>query len=173
METGKALLRSGAKPGDQVYVSGTVGDAAAGLEILSGGGSNPALVRRFTRPAARLGLGRVLAGIATAAIDASDGVYADLGKLLAASGTGGVLEIERLPLSAELRDGYSVDEQRRFALTGGDDYELIFTLPPGAKLPATEIPVTHIGEVVEGNSLQCRLDGENVSLTDAGYRHFQ
>jgi len=171
VETGGAILRSGARPGDTVYVTGTLGDAAAGLRGLREGDPVRELLWRFTRPAARVRAGRALRGVATAAIDVSDGLLGDLGKLLLASGVGARLDVEALPISPPLAAHFGADEQRRFALSGGDDYELCFTA--SGELPDTGIvPVTAIGTVVEGAGIELRLDGEPFDYADAGYRHF-
>ena len=173
IESGKAIKRSGAQPGDHIYVTGTLGDAAAGLELISSGESHPYLATRFLRPNARVDFGQALVGAASAAIDVSDGLFADLGKLLAASNVGGVLDLEALPLSKELRESFDVETQRRFALSGGDDYELCFTVGPDSILPATDTAATRIGTVVAGEQLTCHLDGALVPYEDSGYLHFQ
>jgi thiamine-monophosphate kinase len=170
---GEALLRSGARVGDHIYVTGTVGAAAAGLELLSSGTPDRELSARFLRPNARLACGQALRGVATAAIDLSDGLFADLTKLLDASGVGGVLELERLPLSSALRARFELDACRQFGLAGGDDYELCFTAGTAAEPDAAGCPVTRIGTVTDGKQLVCKLDGELVPFADSGYRHFQ
>jgi thiamine-monophosphate kinase len=170
---GQAILRSGAMPGDGIFVSGTVGDAAAGLELIAAGKPEAFLASRFLQPQARVELGQALSGLATAAIDISDGLYADLGKLLAASNAGAVIELADLPLSAALQKRFDGEAQRRFALSGGDDYELCFTLPAECAMPANATPITRIGEVVAGTGIECHLQGALVAFDDSGYRHFQ
>lgn len=166
----EALLRSGAQVGDGIYVSGFVGDAAAGLSLIQRGDSVPYLSQRFLRPTPRILLGQELVGRASAAIDVSDGLLGDLGKLLLASGKGGEIDVERLPLSAALREKFSAAEQREFALTGGDDYELCFTARP------TDVQhiegITRIGTVTESRDLVCRHEGDIVEVDASGYRHF-
>jgi thiamine-monophosphate kinase len=182
VKRGQALTRSGAKKGDSIYVSGYPGDAAAGLSILQSAGPgnrmwarNDYLVRRFANPDIRLKLGRAIAVTASAAIDVSDGLYADLDKLLCASGVSGDIDVDRIPLSAELLQTVSRDEALEFALGGGDDYELCFTsgdksvVEMGASLG---IPVTKIGKVRKGSGLRCTKDGEPFPFDSAGYRHF-
>lgn len=170
---GKAIKRSGAQVGDHIYVTGYVGDAAAGLELILAGTADPYLSARFLRPDARLQYGQALLDVASAAIDVSDGLLGDLGKLLAASGVGGELQLERLPMSEALCAVFSLDERRRFALSGGDDYELCFT-SAASELPAgLGFPVTRIGTVTTDTQLNCLLDGELVPFKDSGYRHFQ
>jgi thiamine-monophosphate kinase len=170
VDEGGALLRSGAQPGDTVFVTGTVGDAAAGLELLHEGVVDGELVRRFLRPTARIATGLRLGGNAHAAIDLSDGLVADLKKLLDASGVGAVLEIEKVPLSDALRSCFDIDSARQFALTGGDDYELCFAAPADAVADIDGI--TAIGRVTAGRDLVCRHDGEIVEVDVSGYRHF-
>jgi len=170
IEPGGALLRSRARVGDAIFVTGTVGDAAAGLELLQRGDSDQVLAQRFLRPTPRVALGRQLVGKANAAIDISDGLVGDLQKLLVASGVGGVLEIDAVPISDALQARFSTEEQECFALTGGDDYELCFTANPvevaGIK------GITRIGTVTTETGLVCRRDGEIVDIADSGYRHF-
>ena len=171
IEPGRALRRDGARPGDTIYVSGTLGDAAAGLAGLIDGTPVRDLVYRFTRPAARVGLGQALVGYASAAIDVSDGLFGDLSKLLRASGVGGEIRLEDLPLSAALVQSFPPAEQRRLALQGGDDYELCFTA--SGPLPDTGIvPVTAIGTVTAAGGVVCRDRGRIVPVADDAYLHF-
>ena len=166
-----ALLRSGARVGDRIFVTGTLGDAAAGLQLINRGESNDFLLRRFWRPTARVHTGMRLAGHATAAIDVSDGLLGDLKKLLEASNVGALIDIERVPLSTAIRSRFDVNEQRHLALTGGDDYELCFTAGDAA-LP-DDLAATAIGIITASGELQCRCDGAIVDFDDSGYRHFQ
>lgn len=172
IEPGRALLRSGAKPGDTVYVTGTVGDAAAGLHGLLSGEPVRELVIRFARPSARVRYGQALVGTATAAIDVSDGLHGDLSKLLAASGVGAEIDLSKLPLSDALIANFTPERQRSFALGGGDDYELCFTAATQLPDPGV-MPVAAIGTITAATDLVCRLDGQTVSFDDSGYRHFQ
>ena len=173
IESGAAILRSGANPGDTIFVTGTVGDAAAGLELLRECRSNPDLSSRFLRPTARVEFGQSLAGIATAAIDISDGLFADLQKLLSASGYGGEIDLNKLPVSAALRSSFDAAAVRRFALSGGDDYELCFTAHPADLPDQGDLPVTAIGRVTASKDLICLDDGTVVDFNDTGYLHFQ
>lgn len=170
---GMAIPRSGAKPGDAIFLTGTVGDAAAGLETLTSGPADSFLATRFLRPDPRVEFGQSLSGIASAAIDVSDGLFADLDKMLTASGVGGVLDVDALPLSPELQAQFDETAQRRFALSGGDDYELCFTASSEADFSASTTPVSRIGAVVAGDSLDCWEDGQLVPFSDSGYRHFE
>jgi thiamine-monophosphate kinase len=112
-----------------------------------------------------------LSGRATAAIDVSDGLLGDLKKLLEASGVGAVIDFEKVPLSAAMRSRFDVAEQQRLALTGGDDYELCFTIGD-APLP-DDLECTAIGTITAARELQCRRAGAIVEIDDSGYRHFQ
>ncbi len=150
----KALTRGGARPGDHVFVTGSLGDAGAGLAIAQGrwefaGPPADSLLARLHRPTPRVGAGLALRGLATAAIDISDGLAQDLGHMLTASGVGAVLDIDRLPLSdALLASG--IDRPWRLAVSAGDDYELCFTAPADAGLSvsdALDCPVTRIGRI--------------------------
>ncbi len=170
---GTALYRSGAKAGDTIYVTGTLGDAAAGLGRFAEGESRDYLARRFARPTARVAAGRALAGIAHAAIDVSDGLVADLAKVLEASGAGAELDVHRLPLSQELLDAVGREQALQHAMGGGDDYELCFTVP-APLLPAGIAPeVTAIGRIVPDAGLVCRDGDSVVPFDDTGYRHFR
>jgi thiamine-monophosphate kinase len=170
VEPGKALLRSDARAGDTVYVTGTVGDAAAGLSLFDTAERSDVLVQRFLRPVARIDTGRALGGRAHGAIDISDGLVGDLRKVLDASGVGAELDVDRVPLSDALRSRFGADEALRFAMTGGDDYELCFTARPDDVAGVDGI--TAIGKIVEGSGLVCRRGGDVVEFDDRGYRHF-
>jgi len=177
---GQALRRSGARPGDEVWVSGTPGDAAAGLAALSGKLDAPPeviepLVHRFIRPEPRVSLGLVLRGVASACIDVSDGLAGDLGKLCEASGVGALLDSTRLPRSAALRGALDPESARRLILSGGDDYELLFTVPPGTDVGALErasgVSLTRIGSIVAGYGIS--LDGSDLDRElRHGFDHF-
>lgn len=178
---GQALRRSGAKPGDGIWVSGTPGDAAAGLAALSGRLDAPAelcdtLIRRFTRPEPRLSLGLVLRGTATACIDVSDGLAGDLGKLCDASKVGAEIDSTLLPRSAALRGAVDPEAGRHFVLTGGDDYELLFTLPAGRDAAELQrgagVVLTRIGTIVAGYGLE--VDGAPLGRDAVhGFDHFR
>lgn len=172
---GQALRRSGAQPGDDIYLSGTVGDARLALEALLGHITLPADVLQRTRqrlecPTPRLALGQALRGIATAAADVSDGLLGDLGHILTASGVGAELYPETLLQSAAVSDAVRQQPPElawTCALAGGDDYELVFTAPPTARAAvqvATErarIAATRIGRVAaERGVLLLGSDGQ-------------
>lgn len=173
VDPGDAIHRSGAKAGDRIYVTGTLGDAAAGLERSSTMSSDDYLVARFARPSARVATGLALAGIANAAIDLSDGLVADLSKVLEASDVGAELDIDYLPLSEALIAAVGPKQASQLALGGGDDYELCFSMPE-SKLP-TNLPgeITAIGRVTDSGHLVCMDRGAVVPFDNSGYRHFR
>jgi thiamine-monophosphate kinase len=182
VEPARALKRSGARPGDALYVSGSLGDSAAGLATLLRGGASAAsddpLVRRHLFAQPRLALGQALAGVATAGMDVSDGLLGDLHKLCAASGVAATLELDALPLSEALLTRHSPEECENFALHGGDDYELLFTLPSDSAFPgesgASGLPrLTRIGRITAGGSVRCTRGGTEVAVSGAGYDHFR
>lgn len=166
-----ALTRAGARPGDRVYVSGTPGDAAAALTVIEGrwpGGRQyrEYLLQRYYRPTARIALGRQLLSLASSAIDVSDGLLADAGHISERSGVGIHIDAARVPLSPALASVADPERALGWALGGGDDYELLFTVPADrlAEVPAG---CTCIGEVVEGVGVSC-----DAAVATAGYRHF-
>ncbi len=174
-----ALRRDGARPGDLLYVSGWPGEAAAGLEQLRAGAcpTDDPLVRRCRYAEPRVALGRALRGRASAAMDVSDGLLGDLAKLCASSGVGAVIDLERLPVSGELARRHPAGECERLVLQGGDDYELLFTLPQSAaaeleSIASTELPLHCIGRIEADRGVRCRRDGLPVSVAIAGYDHF-
>jgi thiamine-monophosphate kinase len=183
---GLALRRDGARVGDDVWVSGTLGEAAIGLALLTGGlapaldaAAAAACIRRLEAPQPRVALGTALRGVASAALDVSDGFAADLGHILQRSGVGARIEYERLPLSPGLRAFASHDTVRAAVVSGGDDYELCFTAPASAAAAvegagaATGVPVTRVGQIVAGGGLAVvDGDGSELRLARAGYDHF-
>jgi thiamine-monophosphate kinase len=178
---GCALRRSGAAPGDALFVSGTPGDAAAGLALeqgrLTAEGDCDSLRERFLFPAPRVALGARLRGYASACIDVSDGLLADALKLARASGCGVELEAARLPLSAPLR-ALGSERARSFALTGGDDYELCFTVPVQrlerleADLPSAHWGYTRIGTIRVETGAHVRDESGVKTVAAPGYDHF-
>ncbi len=177
-EPGRELRRAGARPGDLMYLSGHPGDAAAGLAAWQSGQRDGPLVGKFRRPAARVALGQAAAGLASAAIDVSDGLAADLGHVLAASGCAAVIDVEDLPLSDALLAAVGAERALDLALGGGDDYELCIAVPAGAEAAfreaaaATATPVTAIGRFREGAGLQFKRGGRRFEPGVRGYRHF-
>jgi thiamine-monophosphate kinase len=179
---GQALRRSGARAGDQLYLSGSVGDAACGLQCLRSEVAGSAadadwLQHRFEFPTPRVALGQALRGIASACIDVSDGVYVDASRLLAASGCAATIEIERLPLSSALRRTLG-GEAWRSALSGGEDYELCFAAAPdqagalAAIAQQTGQAVTCIGTLHRGSGLALQMAGSVMQFSASGFDHF-
>lgn len=149
-----ALTRSGAQPGDHIFVTGSLGDAGAGLAIAQGrldlkGPPAEALLHRLWRPQPRIDAGLALRGVASAAIDVSDGLAQDLGHILAASGVGAELAVDALPLSDALL-ACGIEHPWRLAASAGDDYELCFTAPANAEpalADALDCPLARIGRI--------------------------
>ncbi len=190
---GGVMRREGARPGDIVYVSGTIGDGALGLLVLRGdlgpadgleGAQAEALVARYRVPRPRVDLGPRLAGLATAALDVSDGLVADLGHICERSRVDAVVRVEDVPLSEAAAAVIAArPSMLETVLGGGDDYELLFTAPAeadaavAALAAALDIPLTAIGEIVSpadgGGRVRVRdREGRDMALGRAGYRHF-
>ena len=179
----RALRRDGARPGDRIYVTGTLGDAALALwhqqgRIRLGEAHRPWLMARLQVPQPRVRAGLALAGLASSAIDISDGLAADLGHVLAASGCGARIELARLPLSAAFR-AQEVPDPWEAVLAHGDDYELCFTVPPERQadleqvLAAMDCGCTCIGEMEAEPGLRLlQADGTPLILPHAGHDHF-
>lgn len=189
---GEEIRRGGARPGDRIWVSGTIGDAFLGLKVLRGEypelapSDRAALVRRYRLPEPRCVLGPRLVGIAHAMIDVSDGLLADLGHICEVSGCAATVELSKVPFSAPaaaiLAEG---QEQPAVLLAGGDDYELLFAAPPEAAATiaalAAElaVPITEIGTIRKGGrggtgKVVRLIDdaGREIPVDVAGWRHF-
>lgn len=180
VEPGKALRRDAAREGHCIYVSGTPGDAALALQsLLSGGTLDAAILKRLHRPAPRVELGLALGGVAAAAIDISDGLLADLGHILRASGCGATLWPDKLPQSDALRS-LPAAEALACQFSGGDDYELLFTVPPQQRdafvgsLKDLPTAVTEIGFIsADPQNITCQPDtGPAYEPAVRGYDHF-
>lgn len=184
--TGKAVTRAGARPGDLVFLSGSLGDGALGLRVLQGtlkGLSRPhaeALADRYRLPRPRVTLGPKLIGLASAMMDVSDGLVGDLAHIAEVSGVGAEIRVQNLPLSPAVFAAIEHDKRIvESVLTGGDDYELLFTAPSArrgevlALAEAAGVPVTEIGRVHARGGVQVLdLAGEPMTLGAAGYLHF-
>lgn len=188
---GAALRRSGARPGDLVCVTGTLGDAALGLartgfpSAAEAGERQPCaqtqhdeawLRARLDRPMPRIAAGLALRGLATAAIDLSDGLAGDLAHILHASGVGADVEAERLPMSEAFARQHEPRERLRLQAGGGDDYELCVTVPP-ARLAeaqaALALPLTAVGRITAEPGLRWHdAQGRAIDTAVTGYRHF-
>jgi thiamine-monophosphate kinase len=181
---GVALERRGAQAGDAVFVSGSPGDAAAGLALeqdrlhVADPMSAQILRDRFLFPTPRCEVGIALRGLASACIDISDGLGGDLEKLCAASGCGAQIDAAALPVSDALITSVGRELAREYALTGGDDYELLFCVPPsrlGAMTQAMAMglgPVTRIGTLVSGNGVRVSARGGVTQFSGSGFDHF-
>jgi thiamine-monophosphate kinase len=177
----QALRRSGAQVGDDIWVSGTLGDAALALAHLQGcivlsDGELAACEQRLHQPQPRIELGLALRGIAHSAIDVSDGLLADLGHILECSNVGAEIDFAMLPVSQVLR----LRSQQKLALHGGDDYELCFTAPAERAVEVHAIaerlglPLTRIGKIVAGRGCIVQdASGNPLHIETEGYDHFR
>lgn len=181
---GKALRRSAAQAGDLIYVTGTLGDAGLALlglqeEVRLPLADKTYALQRLNRPVPRVDAGVALTGIAHAAVDISDGFAADLGHILAASGVGATVQVERLPLSRPLLGHFAAAGGWVVPLASGDDYELCFTVPSSRQAQAETalaelgVPCTWVGMIDARPGLHCLLDdGSEFTPPGSGYRHF-
>jgi thiamine-monophosphate kinase len=178
VETGRELRRSGARAGDLIAVSGTIGDAALGLARLQGriGGffGDDELIERYLLPQPRLALARRLIGLATAGMDISDGLVGDLGHICNASHLSAVIEAGKLPLSKPARHLLAErPDLLATVLTGGDDYELLFTVPAERRAELARLPVTIVGRMEAGQGTSVLdAEGRAIDTGKGGYRHF-
>jgi thiamine-monophosphate kinase len=181
---GQALLRSGARPGDQLWLSGTVGDAALGLALQQGRAQAApeqarTCIERLERPTPRVALGRALRTVATSAIDVSDGVLGDLGHIVAQSQVGAEVEWARLPRSPALQQ-QPEGVQQRWTLHGGDDYELLFTAAPERREEVESaarrggVQVSRIGTITStGRLVVLDADRRSLDTGTSAYEHFR
>jgi thiamine-monophosphate kinase len=187
---GQMVKREGARPGDRIAVTGTIGDAALGLDVLRGGRAASVLVARsdadflvdrYRVPQPRLAIAAALRGAATAAMDVSDGLAGDLAKLCAVSGVSATIELAKVPLSAAARAVITAGAATiETLISGGDDYEVLCTVPDQAwsafarDAAAAGVAVTEIGRVVAGTDAPMFRDaaGQAVSLSRTSYSHF-
>jgi len=178
-----AITRSGARPGDEIFVTGYLGDAAGALQLGAEArdkfdSTAEYLLHRLDRPEPRLTVSLQLRQIVTAAIDVSDGLCADLSHILAASEVGALLHEARLPLSDALRKTVGEERALELALNGGDDYELCFTVGQGnagaiaAIARSADCPITGIGEIRQATGLFLNSEGHEAEISAVGYRHF-
>ncbi len=179
-----ALRRSGARAGDRIFVTGTLGDAGLGLLAANGDISLPSdevdyVLARLDRPEPRLAAGMALRGLASAAIDLSDGLAGDLEHILEQSNVGARVNVSRLPLSPVMRSRQSGDTALELALSFGDDYELCFTLPESSRQALEDrlknfgCDVTEIGVVEDQTGLEFRRDDGRLFRPRAAYNHFR
>jgi thiamine-monophosphate kinase len=200
VEKKKVVTRAGARPGDKIFVTGTLGDAAAGLELLRAGARseesgarsrrgkseirNPKsaitkLIQKHLRPVPRVGWGRTIAlsGCANAMIDVSDGLSSDLSHICGQSGVGAVVPADKIPFSRELlkSTAHLKKNPLHYALSGGEDYELLFTVPPERvkRLRSLNIDITEIGETTRTRKLFIIEDkNRKKGLKPSGFNHF-
>lgn len=180
---GNALRRDGANIGDFVLVTNYLGDGAAALALIQNemASDEPAseyLLERFYRPAPRMPESILIRDLASSAIDISDGLVADLQHICDASDVAAVIDVENLPLSPAVRALENPTQAIQWALSGGDDYELCFTVAPqkmadiAMLIAQGKLNATIVGEIVPGNKVICEYGGEPFALTKTGYQHF-
>jgi thiamine-monophosphate kinase len=181
----QALRRDGAKVGDRIYVTGQLGDAGLGLQLVQQRcalmleqARRDYFISRLERPTPRVAAGMMLRGLATAAIDISDGLAGDLGHILKASGVGATLNVDVLPVATEIKELNS--EWWKLPLSAGDDYELCFTVPAECEdelkraMQKIACPITCIGQIETAPGLRLQHDnGEAVVNKAEGYQHFE
>ena len=191
LPVGQAILRNGACVGDALFVTGTLGDAAAGLHSLQSfdesatlpmptpSAASKALINRLNRPQPRVEAGIALRGLASACIDVSDGLLADLGHVAAASNVGVEVEEDGLPGSAALFEGFDIEICRTFQMTGGDDYELAFTIAESRVDELNEVmanagcTIARIGRIVEQGGVRViDRNGQIKVMRTKGWEHF-
>ena len=180
---GKYLSRSGAKTGDWLYVTGDIGDAALALKHLQGevmvdDSFVETIKTKLDYPKPRVLVGQALREYASAAIDISDGLIADLGHLCQASNVGANIVLDAVPLSAAMHDSLPFDDAINLALTGGDDYELLFTVSEDNKV-GMETALSHVGTIVTcigqvnaSNTISTTLNNKPVPINSTGFEHF-
>lgn len=178
-QSGKRLMRSGAKVGETIYVTGPLGDSAAGLQAILKGIRRSedvkTLIERHKRPLPRVDAGVILiqSGKVGAMMDISDGIASDMRHIMKASKVGAVIELDRLPLSSELISVCAEQGWDRYWLStsGGEDFELLFTGPDGLE-NELDIKVYPVGKIVDGNELTWTVEGSAVDYDYMGYKHF-
>ena len=175
---GKAILRRGARAGDRVFITGTIGDSGGGLAALKAGKRAPFLIDRYRVPQPRVAFGQALRGLAHAALDVSDGLLADLGHIADVSKIHIAVEAARIPLSAALRKAWADTSVQR-AVTAGDDYEIAFTAPASKRAAiqkaakATRTQVTEIGFAMHGRGVALLgAEGKPLPIRKTGWTHF-
>lgn len=192
MDQGRALQRGGAQPGDDIYVSGVIGEAGIGLQLVQQrvplvDAARQVAVRHLNRPQPRVAVGQGLLGLATACIDVSDGLLADLGHILEHSGVGARIDVDGVPIADALRNECLLEQlgwqdrslaaAQRFAMTAGDDYELCFTAPASQRraidqlAQRLDIPLTRMGVITDTSGLVNAASGESITI-QGGYTHF-
>ncbi|RLV59596.1 thiamine-phosphate kinase [Parashewanella curva] len=179
-----AMTRSGAKVGDWIYVTGTIGDSALGLDILldkqqiENESYKDYLVKRHYRPTPRVLAGQAIRGIASSAIDLSDGLGSDINHINKASGTGARIDVDTLPLSEALVESVGKEQAIEYAISGGEDYELLFTVSDAnessliTSLKQTGVQFTKIGQITSGSELTFKQGKLKYHPVKQGFKHF-
>ncbi len=182
---GKAITRAGAKVGDYIYVTGTLGDAALGLKLVQNQVEvskkhRAHILQRFHYPTARVALGQALRTIASSAMDISDGICGDLPHILRRSKVGATVDVAKIPMSQALKDSCDLQQALECALSGGEDYELLFTVPEDKRgslevlLSPYGVPVTCIGRITGvAGKLELRQGDQPFVYQHQGYQHFE
>lgn len=181
---GKAISRSGAKVGDYIYVTGTLGDAALGLKLVQNQVEvskkhRAHILQRFHYPTARVALGQALRTIASSAMDISDGLCGDLPHILNRSKVGAIVDVSKIPMSQALKDSCDWQSALQCALSGGEDYELVFTVPENKRgslevlLSPYGVPISCIGRITGlAGKLELRQGDQPFAYQHSGYQHF-
>ncbi len=180
VDAAKALRRDKAKVGDDIYVSGTIGDSGLGLQqVLNNPLHKSFCVSRLNQPTPRIELGESLVGISACAIDVSDGLLDDLEHIIQQSCVAAEIDVPAVPLSAELQAHYAGHVNWSEVLSAGDDYELCFTAPSRYQKNIADLqdqlnlPLTRIGRIVEGSGIECLENKKKLDILKTGYNHFK
>jgi thiamine-monophosphate kinase len=173
----KPVLRSGARPGDLIAVTGPTGESALGLKQLLAGATRSPFIRAHQKPQPQCAQGLLLSAYASAMIDVSDGLLLDLSRLLAASGTGAEIDYEKIPVSPSFRRACRQQRcsEKELVLAGGEDYQLLFSVSPRreSRLRRTKMAYHVIGRVTVGRRLQLRENGRPLPVQRMGFDHFR
>ncbi|MCC3860608.1 thiamine-phosphate kinase [Pseudemcibacter aquimaris] len=183
VKRGQYLSRSGANVGDGIYVSGALGDAAMALDVIQGNlntDKDAFFKKRFYKPFPRLKLGKNLVGVASAALDISDGLMGDISHICNHSGVGAIIYCDKIPLSSAFVNILNENKQyHSLSWSGGDDYELLFTVPKENEKQLQNLPkcqyhdIVKIGEIIEGdNAILLDGIGNKIELEKQGFQHF-
>jgi len=173
----KPVLRSGARPGDWIAITGPTGGSALGLKLLLQGESASPFVRQHQRPIPQCQKGLILARFVHAMIDVSDGLLLDLSRMLRASGTGAEIDYEKIPVSRSFKQSCRQNDysEKELVLAGGEDYQLLFAISPSQeiRLRKTKIGYHLIGKVTRRQTMQVREKGQRLKIPRLGFDHFR
>jgi len=182
VDDNKIMYRNGAQANDDIYITGSIGDAGAGLLLLNeplGNQSDDYLISRLNNPTPRNSIGELIRNIASACIDISDGLLADLNHIISSSDCGAIINVERLPISTALKNSKIKYDYHQLALSAGDDYELCFCASEekseDIKSIANKlnIPITKIGKIVKDGGVVCYFENTPFSVDASGFEHFK